>query len=91
MPEHEDAICPGCGTVLTDSREPGDQDYCVSADRSVILAPANKNPDSHPVRGNDGPQPFCPDYMCTRGAILRRRDGNRVPVEMVPSHRGIEP
>jgi hypothetical protein len=77
--QYEDAICPGCGTVLTGSREPGDQEYCQDAERDVTLAPANLNARAHKVSNWDGPWPG-PEWKRVRSAIEDHRDGDRVPV-----------
>lgn len=81
--EYQDAICPGCGSVLTGSREPGDKDYCQEAEREVTLAPANKNVDAHHVMPADGDYSERPSHRaCLRGAIRAHRYGTRVAVEM---------
>lgn len=43
--QYEDALCPGCGTILTGSREPGDQDYCWWVEREVTLGTVIKDID----------------------------------------------
>lgn len=82
--QYEDALCPECGTTFTGSREPGDMDYCMKAERKVRLQPANKNPKSHRVTDNDGPGAFGPEWVGTRFAIKRHRNGSRVPVAFHP-------
>lgn len=39
--QYEDSVCPGCGTVLSGSREPGDEDTCVGSGETVTLVEAN--------------------------------------------------
>lgn len=35
--DYEDAMCPGCGRILTGSREPGDEDHCQKTGEDVVL------------------------------------------------------
>jgi len=39
--QYEDAVCPGCGTVLSGSREPGDEDTCGETGKTVTLVEAD--------------------------------------------------
>jgi len=39
--QYQDAVCPGCGTVLTGSREPGDEDTCGETGEPVTLIEAD--------------------------------------------------
>lgn len=34
---YRDAMCPDCGSILTGSREPGDEDRCVETGEEVVL------------------------------------------------------
>lgn len=72
---YTDALCPGCGVVLTGSREPGDRDYCQDAEREVTLVPANKNPESVPLRAGER------TYDAIRAY---RNDRRRWPVDIPP-------
>lgn len=84
--QYEDAICPGCGRVLTGSREPGDIDHCQHADREVRLEPANLNLRSNTVNISESDRSWIPD--ATREAIEKQRNGNRVPVHFDPDPEG---
>ena len=76
---YERAICPGCGSVLTGSREPGERDYCVDAEREVTLQPAHKNHRSHEVGPADKEDLFEPKHITVKHAIDNHRQGERYP------------
>lgn len=84
--EYREAICPGCGVVLTGSREPGDRSYCQKAETEVTLAPVNKNVDAHHVSPYDGKTEFPSKREAIRGAIRKSRNEERVAVEMPLSY-----
>jgi len=88
---YEKAICPGCGTILVGSREPGDRDHCVEAERDVTLQPVHKNYNACEPLPWDAPYDFAPQHLHLRGAIKRHREGERVPVEIPVSRDGVAP
>lgn len=81
--QYEDAICPGCGRVLTGSREPGDRDHCQHADREVTLRPANLNPNARSPGPTDS-EGFEPRHVTTARAVKKQRETERPPVRFNP-------
>jgi hypothetical protein len=77
--EYEVAICPGCGSKLTGSREPGERDYCQDAEREVTLQPENKNYRSHSISPADKRDLFEPHHITVKKSIKRYRNGERNP------------